>query len=59
MDIDTLIASVRETLDGIDRTEMDEPEGGWWETNSGADLGKRKLAELEELLRKAWQSKST
>lgn len=35
---------------GINRDELD-PEG-WWETSAGAEFGKGKLAQLEELIRR-------
>jgi len=41
---------VNEVLAGIDETETKE-ESGWWETNAGADFGKRKKEELLNKLR--------
>lgn len=43
-----LIERLRVILAGIDETECDS-ENGWWETSTGADLGDRKLAEVEAL----------
>ena len=51
MTIDELIDHVRQTLNGIDRTETERE--GWWETSTGAEFGRKKLAELEALLRSA------
>lgn len=46
---DAAVAKVRRILDGIDREEG-EP-NGWWETSHGADMGAKKLAELESFIR--------
>lgn len=43
------ISKVREILKGIDQEDLDPD--GWWETSTGAEFGKRKLAEVEELIR--------
>lgn len=45
-----LLEGVKQILDGIDRTELDD-EDGWWETFTGADLGAEKLREIEALWR--------
>ena len=37
-------------LSGIDKTEC-EANGGWWETSTGAEFGRKKLEELRALFR--------
>lgn len=37
---------IRRVLDGIDRDELEEPEGGWWQSAWRAEWGKEKLEEL-------------
>lgn len=53
MNIDELIAKVKNILSGIDRTETD-PSGGFWQTEDGARIGKIILRDLLRFLRENW-----
>jgi len=44
-----LFSELDQLLDGIDRYS-DHPEGGWWETEDGAKVGRIKLRELKDLI---------
>jgi hypothetical protein len=56
MTIDKLINLVRGQLKGIDKdASYNNHDGsGWWETSDGAQFGKIKLRELEQMLRANW-----
>jgi hypothetical protein len=45
---DALMPRILEILDGIDRSEIDHPEG-WWETSTGVEFGAERLRLLDEL----------
>jgi hypothetical protein len=44
-----LFSELDQLLDGIDRCN-NHPEGGWWQTEDGAKVGRIKLRELQELI---------
>lgn len=54
--IDALIDMVRGHLKGIDKdySYSSHDSSGWWETSDGAQFGKIKLRELEQMLRANW-----
>jgi hypothetical protein len=46
-----IINRVQEILHGIDKDEVEEPDG-WWETGAGAEFGKERLNLIIELLQR-------
>jgi len=46
----TRLQEIEEILLGIDETET-QSEEGWWETSTGADFGKQRLAMIRELFK--------
>lgn len=46
---EALFHAVAVVLQGIDRTEAEDP-GGWWETSAGADFGRQRLEMIRALL---------
>jgi hypothetical protein len=44
-----LYSGIEQILHGIDKQETDDI-NGWWETSTGAEYGKRKLAEIKKLI---------
>lgn len=44
-EVESVIAKVRQILEGIDETETCSSRG-WWETSAGAEFGKKKLDEV-------------
>jgi hypothetical protein len=46
---DAALRRLHEIIDGIDKTEVDHPDG-WWETQSGASAGHSVKLQLEELI---------
>ena len=49
-----LADEVDRILDGIDRMETENPEG-WWETNQGADFGKKKREEVRAAIKRHFE----
>jgi hypothetical protein len=46
-----LLAEIEKILDGIDRTEVGDGHGGWWETSTGAAFGEERLERIRELFK--------
>lgn len=44
-----LLNAINELFKGIDKDECEDPDG-WWETDTGAEFGRKKLADLKKLL---------
>ena len=44
-----MIEEIKKILIGIDKTELENPEG-WWETSAGAEFGANKLKQIAEAL---------
>ena len=53
---ETLIAKIEKILSGIDKTEIEDQEKGWWGTSTGAAFGAEKLAEIKAAIRGHFES---
>ena len=53
---ESLIAEIETILLGIDKTEIEDIEHGWWETSTGADFGAEKLAAIKAAIREHFKS---